>query len=101
MDRLEINTANMTRNLEMMGQLVFSEHVLLALIQKGMTRDDGYKACQRNAAKCWDEGVSFRQALEADAEVTALLNAEELAECFNLEHHLRNVDAIFDRLGLA
>ncbi len=98
--RLEINTDNMAQNLEKMGQLVFSEHVLLALVQKGVTREDGYKICQRNAAKCWDDGVSFRQALEKDEAVTAALSAEELAECFNLEHHLRNVDTILDRLGV-
>lgn len=100
MDRLEINKDNMQRNLEMMGQLVFSEHVLLALIQKGMTRDEAYKVCQRNAAKCWDDGVSFKQALEKDEDVTSRLNANELDECFDLEHHLRNVDGIFRRLGL-
>jgi adenylosuccinate lyase len=83
-----------------MGQLVFSEHVLLALVQKGVTREDGYKICQRNAAKCWDDGVSFRQALEKDEAVTSVLNCDELAECFNLEHHLRNVDTILDRLGV-
>lgn len=100
MGRLEINTDNMKTNLEKMGQLVFSEHVLLALVQKGMTREEGYKVCQKSAAKCWDDGVSFRQALEKDADVTRLLSNGELAECFNLEHHLRNVDAILERLGL-
>ena len=90
----------MKRNLEMMGQLVFSEHVLLALIQKGMTRDEGYKVCQRNAAKCWDDGISSRAALEQDEDVQRLLTKEELDECFDLEHHLRNVDRVFERLGL-
>ena len=99
-NRLEIKTDNMRANLEKMGQLVFSEHVLLALVRRGMSREDAYKICQRNAAKCWDEGVSFREALESDPDVTAVLKSEELAECFNLEHHLRNVDTIFERLGL-
>jgi adenylosuccinate lyase len=101
LDRLEVNQDNMKRNLEMMGQLVFSEHVLLALIQKGMTREEGYKVCQRNAAKCWDENVSFRQALEQDPDVQRLLSKEDLDDCFDLEHHLRNVDRVFERLGLA
>lgn len=100
LDRLEVNDANMKRNLEMMGQLVFSEHVLLALVRKGMTREEGYKVCQRNAAKCWDENVSFRQALEQDEDVKSRLTAQDLDECFDLEHHLRNVDKIFERLGL-
>lgn len=100
MDRLEVNQDNMKRNLEMMGQLVFSEHVLLALVKKGMTREEGYKVCQRNAAKCWDENVSFRQALEQDADVQRLLTKEDLDDCFDLTHHLRNVDRVFERLGL-
>ena len=100
MDRLEVNQDNMKRNLEMMGQLVFSEHVLLALIQKGLTREEGYKVCQRNAAKCWDDNVSFRQALEQDADVQRLLSAKDLDDCFDLTHHLRNVDRVFERLGL-
>jgi len=99
-DRLEVRKEKMQRNLEMMGQLVFSEHVLLALIRKGMTRDDAYKVCQRNAAKCWDENVSFRQALEQDEDVKTRLSALELDECFDLEHHLRNVDRVFERVGL-
>jgi len=101
LDRLEINVDRMERNLDMMGELVFSEHVLLALIQEGMSRDDAYKVCQQAAAKCWDEGLSFRRALEQDPEVTSRLSATELDECFDLQHHLRNVDTIFERLGIA
>jgi adenylosuccinate lyase len=101
LSKIEINTHNMTRNLEMMGQLVFSEHVLLALVKKGMTREEGYKVCQKNAAKCWDEGVSFRKALEQDADVIRLLSPTELDECFDLKHHLRNIDTILKRLGIA
>jgi len=100
LDRLEVNVDRMQRNLEMMGQLVFSEHVLLALIQKGMTRDEGYKVCQRNAAKCWDYDMPFRSALEQDLDVARLLTRSELDECFNLAHHLRNIDRVFERLGL-
>lgn len=101
MDRLEVNVDNMKRNLEMMGQLVFSEHVLLALIQKGLTREEGYKVCQRNAARCWDEHIPFRQALEQDPDVQRLLTPADLDACFDLQHHLRNVDRIFERLGLS
>lgn len=101
LDKLEINKANMQRNLEMMGQLVFSEHVLLALIRKGLTREEGYKIAQRNAAKCWDDDMSYREALEQDPDVALRLSKEDLDECFNLEHHLRNVDRIFERLGLS
>jgi adenylosuccinate lyase len=101
MSRLEINTDNMRANLEKMGQLVYSEHALLALIEKGMTREEAYNVCQRNAAKCWDEGISFRQALERDSDVARLLSEDELSECFDLEHHFRNVETILGRLGIA
>ncbi len=101
LDRLEINSDNMKRNLEMMGQLVFSEHVLLSLVKKGMTREEGYKVCQRNAAKCWDDNVSFREALEQDADVQRLLTKNDLDGCFDLKHHLRNIDKIFERLGIS
>jgi adenylosuccinate lyase len=101
MRRLEINTDNMRANLEKMGQLVYSEHALLALIEKGMTREEAYNVCQRNAAKCWDEGISFRQALERDSDVARLLSEDELSECFDLEHHFRNVETILGRLGIA
>lgn len=100
MGRIEVRNEQMLRNLEMMGQLVFSEHVLLALIQKGMTRDEAYKVCQRNAANCWDNAVSFRTALELDQDCASRLSGAELDECFNLDHHLRNVKAIFMRAGL-
>ncbi|MFQ3548986.1 MAG: adenylosuccinate lyase [Armatimonadota bacterium] len=99
-ERLVINNSNMGNNLSKMGELVFSEHVLLALVKKGMTREEGYKVCQRNAAKSWDDNMSFREALEQDEEVKRLLSKSELDECFNLDHHLRNVDTIFKRLGI-
>ncbi|MDH7600578.1 MAG: adenylosuccinate lyase [Armatimonadota bacterium] len=101
LSKLEVRTEKMKQNLEMMGQLVFSEHVLLALVRKGMHREEAYKVCQRAASKCWDVGISFREALEQEPEVTSRLSSEELDECFDLQHHLRNVDAIFKRVGLA
>ena len=100
LDRLEIKEEHMKQNLNKMGQLVFSEHVLLALIQHGMTREEGYKVCQRNAAKCWDKDIPFREALESDEDVKNLLTEEDLNKCFDLQHHLRNIDTIFERLGL-
>lgn len=101
LEKLEVRTDRMKQNLEMMGQLVFSEHVLLALVRKGLHREEAYKICQQAAAKCWDEGIPFRQALEQDPEVKSRLSDEELDECFDLQHHLRNVDTIFERLGLS
>lgn len=100
MNKLEINKDNMMANIEKMGQLVFSEHVLLALIRKGLTREEGYKVCQRNAANTWDLNISFRESLEKDEKVIELLSKDDLDNCFDLEHHYRNMDAILSRLGL-
>ncbi len=80
---------NMAANLRKMGDLVFSEHVMIALIGKGMSREDAYKVAQRNAAKAW-EGHDFKASVAADPDVVQRLSAEEVAELFSLEHHLRN-----------
>lgn len=101
LSKLEVRREKMKQNLEIMGELVFSEHVLLALVRKGLHREEAYKVCQRAAAKYWDTGVSFRRALEQEPEVISRLSPGELDECFDLRHHLRNVDAIFKRVGLA
>lgn len=83
---------NMMANLRKMGDLVFSEHVMVALIRAGMSREDAYKAAQRNAALAW-EGKDFRASVEADPDVARLLSKEELDRVFSLEHHLRNAAA--------
>jgi adenylosuccinate lyase len=79
----------MRENLERMGQLVFSEHVMVALIGKGMLREDAYKVAQRNAAKAWD-GADFKSEIANDPDVASRLTSQEVDEIFSLEHHLRN-----------
>lgn len=96
---LNVNTENMARNLRMMGDLVFSEHVMIALIHAGMSREDAYKAAQRNAARAW-EGVDFRQSVEADPEISTRLSPEQLEEIFSLDHHLRNVPHTLTAVGI-
>lgn len=81
---------NMMRNLKLLGDIVFSEHLMAALIRKGMTREDAYKVAQRNASKAW-EGSDFRTSVESDEDVKKLLSSTEVDEVFNLEHHLRNI----------
>ena len=98
-ERLIVYPENMMRNLELMGGLVFSERVMLKLVEKGLSREDAYTVVQESAAKAW-EGQSFREALESDPRVTSTLSKEELAEIFDYKHHIRNVDAIFERLGI-
>jgi adenylosuccinate lyase len=79
----------MQGNLRLMGDLVFSEHGMVALIKAGMSRERAYKAAQRNAAKSW-EGEDFQTAFRNDPDVKARLSETELDEIFDLEHHLRN-----------
>jgi adenylosuccinate lyase len=80
---------NMLRNLRLMGDLVFSEHVMVALIRSGMSRELAYKCAQRNAAKTW-EGEDFRTSVSNDPDVVLRLSKEEIDEIFSMEHHLRN-----------
>jgi adenylosuccinate lyase len=87
---LQVFPDKMAANLRLMGDLVFSEHLMIALIGKGMSREEAYKVAQRNAAKAWD-GVDFRTSVSTDADVVAHLSHEEVEELFSLEHHLRNV----------
>ncbi|MBS1722190.1 MAG: adenylosuccinate lyase [Armatimonadetes bacterium] len=86
---LVVMPENMARNLSQMGDLVFSEHVMVALIQSGLSREGAYKVAQRNAAKAW-EGEDFKESVKRDPVVAARLGAVEVEEVFSLEHHLRN-----------
>jgi adenylosuccinate lyase len=87
---LQVFPDQMLANLQKMGDLVFSEHIMVALVGKGMLREDAYKVAQRNAAKAW-EGADFRTSIKSDEDVTSRLSASEVAECFDLKHHLRHV----------
>jgi adenylosuccinate lyase len=80
---------NMGKNLRLMGDLVFSEHLMTALIKAGLARQDAYKVAQRNAARAW-EGEDFKTCVENDPEVKAKLTEDQLAQVFSLDHHLRN-----------
>jgi adenylosuccinate lyase len=100
MDKLLVYPERMQANLDAMGGLVHSQRVLLALTQAGASREESYRLVQRNAMKVWDSGgrLSLLDLLKADPEVTALLPAEQLEESFDLGYHLKQVDAIFERV---
>jgi adenylosuccinate lyase len=85
---LVVMPENMARNLRQMGDLVFSEHVMVALIKAGMSREGAYKVAQRNAAKAW-EGEDFQASVAADPDVRRLLDAKTLQQAFSLDHHLQ------------
>jgi len=89
LEGLVVLPENMERNMRLMGDLVFSEHLMTSLIQKGLMRKAAYKIAQSHAANAWD-GVDFKSAVYADAEVRAHLDESELDEVFSLKHHLRN-----------
>jgi len=97
-ERLVIYPENMRRNLDRLGGLVHSQRVLLALTQKGVSREDAYAAVQRNAMKVWREEGRFIDLLKADPEVRPHLTDAELAELFDDAYHFKQVDTIFTRV---
>jgi adenylosuccinate lyase len=97
-ENLLIYPDNMMRNLNQFRGLVHSQRVLLALTQKGVSREASYRLVQRNAMKVWEEGKDFQTELLGDAEVTAVMSPDEIAENFDLGHHTKHVDTIFARV---
>jgi adenylosuccinate lyase len=95
---MRVYPENMRRNLELTHGLVYSEGVLLALVEKGLTREDAYALVQRNAMRSWESGEDFRSLLAADEDVAAVLSPDELDACFDLAKHLRNTNEVFARL---
>ena len=95
---MEVRPDRMRRNLEASHGLFFSQRVLLALVAAGLGRDDAYRLVQGNAMRAWDEERDFRGLVEADAEITSVLDAGALAEAFDLTAYTRHVDAVFDRV---
>jgi adenylosuccinate lyase len=92
---------NMERNLNCYGGVVFSQQVLLALVAKGLTREDAYSIVQANAHTAWNQPSGDFQALvRKDDRVTAHLSSQEIDECFNPQRHLQHTDAIYARLGI-
>ena len=97
-DKLVVYPENMQRNLDKLGGLVHSQRVLLALTQKGVSREDSYAYVQRNAMPVWRGEGDFLTLLQADADVSAKLSDAELEELFDLGYHLKQVDTIFARV---
>ena len=95
---LRVYPERMRENLEATRGLVFSQPVLLKLIERGMDRQAAYVVVQRNAMKVWDEGKDFKTLLSQDAEVRKLLSPQDLDAAFDLDHELRHVDEVFDRV---
>lgn len=99
-EKLLVYPENMKKNLEHTHGLIYSQAVLLRLIEKGLTREEAYILVQTPAMNCWKTGKSYEQAVRQDTKIREYLSDSEIEECFNLNHQLRNVDAIFKRAGL-
>ncbi|MFY9736141.1 MAG: adenylosuccinate lyase, partial [Rhodoplanes sp.] len=98
-DKLVVYPEAMQRNLDRLGGLIHSQRVMLALTQKGVAREDAYALVQRNAMKVWrGEEPDFMALLKADPDVRAHLDEAEIAALFDLGHHFKHVDTIFQRV---
>lgn len=97
-DKLLVYPDNMLKNMNKFSGLVHSQRVLLALTQKGASREDSYRLVQRNAMKVWEEGADFMTELKSDADVTALMSDDEIEANFDLGYHTKHADTIFKRV---
>ncbi len=97
---LRVYPENMRRNLELTQGVIFSQRVLLALIDKGLVRGEAYELVQRNAMRAWQERVPFVDLLCEDEDVTRHLSRDELASLFDYGFYLKHVDEGFRRIGL-
>lgn len=98
MENLLVYPDAMEKNLNQLGGLVFSQRVLLALTQAGVSREDAYRLVQANAMKVWTENASFLEELQKDSEVTAALSGDQIAELFDMGYHTKHIDTIFQRV---
>ncbi len=98
MDRLMVYPENMMRNLEKTGGLIYSQSVLLALVKKGITREEAYRLVQENAMQSWTDGKDFLTLLKKDKDIRKLLSAGEIEQTFKLKTQFKNIDRIFKRV---
>lgn len=97
---LTVFPENMKRNMDRTLGLIYSQRVLLALIDKGLTREEAYDTVQPKAMEAWETQVHFRTLIEAEEKITSKLSPAEIDDCFDYNYHLKHVDTIFERLGL-
>ncbi|MFD2045190.1 adenylosuccinate lyase [Ornithinibacillus salinisoli] len=98
---LTVFPENMKRNIDKTHGVIFSQRVLLTLIDKGMARETAYDIVQPKAMEAWETETHFKELVNADEQITSLLTEDEINACFDYTYHLKNVDAIFDRIGLS
>ncbi|ASN07010.1 adenylosuccinate lyase [Virgibacillus necropolis] len=98
---LTVFPENMKRNIDRTHGVIFSQRVLLTLITKGMAREEAYDIVQPTAMEAWETETHFRQLIENDTRFTSMLTKAEIDDCFDYTYHLKNVDQIFERIGLS
>ncbi len=99
-DKLLVYPEAMLHNMNRTGGLIYSQRIMLAVVSKGVLREDAYKWVQRNAMKRWMEGQDFKTNVEQDPDITKYLTKEEIDNCFDYKYFLRHVDMIMERFGL-
>lgn len=100
MSGLNVYEVNMKANLYRFGGVVFSQQVLLKLVEKGLRREDAYKIVQELTKKAWNKiDGDFKKQVHDSKEVSEKLSKDEIEECFNPEYHLKNIDYIFEALS--
>jgi adenylosuccinate lyase len=99
MEELVVNEDNMQLNLEKTLGLTFSQRLMLALVEKGLRREEAYELAQRNAMTAWEEKQDYRKLITADSEIKEYLSEEELDQIFDWQSYLKNIDQIFKRCG--
>src|SRR5690606_5837202 len=97
---LTVFPENMKRNIDKTHGVIFSQRVLLKLIDKGLSREKAYDIVQPKAMEAWETESSFKQLVAQDETISKWLSKEEIEDCFDYTYHLKNVDYIFDRIGL-
>ena len=100
LENLTVFEENMLANIEKTYGVIYSQRFMLKMIEKGFAREAAYDLVQPNAMKAWEEKVSFKELMENNEKVTAVLSQAEIDDCFNPAHHVKNVDVIFKRVGL-
>lgn len=98
LEKLVIHPERMQKNMATLGEAIYSEHLLLALIRKGISREEAYRWVQRNAMRVWEDGASFAVEVRRDPDITRLLSPAEIDQLFDVHHALRHTDTIFQRV---
>ncbi|MBI3301141.1 MAG: adenylosuccinate lyase [Deltaproteobacteria bacterium] len=98
LDKLVVHPERMQKNLATLGEALYSEHLLLALVRKGISREEAYRWVQRNAMRVWENGASFAAEVRRDPDISRLLTPAEIDQLFDARHALRHTDTIVQRV---